>query len=91
MKCLGMKPGISKCLLARGMAVATGMGLSVSQSAQASPLAGVTLDGLTRASGIREWIEIAEPGNLGLLLMGIAGLVVGRWAAGKKRKDPPER
>ncbi|MDM7957218.1 hypothetical protein [Blastomonas sp.] len=86
-----MKPGITQRLAARSIAVITGVALSAMQHAQANPLAGVTLDGISRAGGIREWIEIAEPGNLGLLLMGVAGVVIGRWAAGKKRKDPPER
>lgn len=95
MKCLGMKPGRTHGFTMRSIAVAGGMALSIVQ-ARANSLANVTLDdvtldGMTRADGIRSWIEIAEPGNLGLLLMGIAGLVIGRWAAGKKRKDPPER
>ncbi len=58
---------------------------------EASPLSRVTLDGLTRAEGIRSWIEITEPGSLGLLCMGIAGLLIGRWAAGRKRGGPPRR
>lgn len=70
---------------------AAGSWLASAQQAMANPLARVTLDGLTRADGIRSWIEIAEPGNLGLLFMGIAGLLVGRWAAGHKRKGPPEQ
>lgn len=91
MKCLGMIPGSNKLFTARAIAAATGLVLSAAQQAHANPLAGVTLDGLTRADGIRSWIEITEPGNLGLLMMGIAGVLIGRWAAGKKRKDPPER
>ena len=58
---------------------------------QASPLARVKLDGLTRAEGIRSWIEITEPGSLGLLCMGIAGLLIGRWAAGRNRRGGPPR
>lgn len=57
---------------------------------QASPLSRVTLDGLSRAEGIRSWIEITEPGSLGLLCMGIAGLLIGRWAVGRNRKGPPK-
>ncbi len=50
-----------------------------------------TLDGFTRASGVQAWLEISEPGSFGLLLLGIAGLIVGRWAARHKRKDPPRK
>lgn len=71
------------------MAIAA-LTLASGQQAAANPLSAVTLDGLTRAEGIRSWIEIAEPGNLGLLFMGIAGLLIGRWASGGKRKDPPQ-
>ncbi len=90
MKCLGMKPGRINGFTARGIAGALGGALLSGQQALASPLSGATLDGLTRAEGIRSWIEIAEPGNLGLLFMGIAGLLIGRWAAGGKRKGPPK-
>lgn len=91
MKCLGMKPGGNRSIAARTIAVATGLVLASGQQAVANPLSRVTLDGLTSADGIRHWIEIAEPGNLGLLFMGIAGLLIGRWAAGKKRKGPPDQ
>ncbi|WP_238550632.1 hypothetical protein [Blastomonas sp. AAP53] len=63
--------------------------LGISAPLNASPLARVTLDGMSRAQGIREWIEIAEPGNLGLLCMGIAGLMFGRWASRRKHGGPP--
>lgn len=82
---------MKQCLAVRSISVISAAMLAAAQHAHANPLAGVTLDGITRAEGIREWVEIAEPGSLGLLMMGIAGLVIGRWAAGKKRKDPPER
>lgn len=65
-------------------------GLAMAAPLQASPLGRITLDGLTRAEGIRSWIEITEPGSLGLLCMGIAGLLIGRWAAGRHRKGPPK-
>lgn len=60
------------------------------QPAAATSLTQVTLDPLTRADTIRNWIEISEPGSLGLLLMGVAGVLIGRWAARRKHKDPPE-
>lgn len=65
-------------------------GLAMAAPLQASPLGRITLDGLTRAEGIRSWIEITEPGSLGLLCMGIAGPLIGRWAAGRHRKGPPK-
>ncbi|WP_188514749.1 hypothetical protein [Blastomonas aquatica] len=74
----------------RIVSAALGLAMLSGQAALANPLAQVSLDGLTRADGIRGWIEIAEPGNLGLLFMGIAGLLIGRWAARGKRKGPPE-
>lgn len=61
------------------------------QLLQTSDQVKTSLDGQTRAEGIREWIEIAEPGNLSLLMMGIAGLLIGRWAARNKRKGPPDK
>lgn len=64
-------------------------GLVLTAPLEASPLGRITLDGLTRAEGIRSWIEITEPGSVGLLCMGIAGLLIGRWAAGRHRKGPP--
>lgn len=64
-------------------------GLLLTAPLEASPLGRITLDGLTRADGIRSWIEITEPGSVGLLCMGIAGLLIGRWAAGRHRKGPP--
>lgn len=85
-----MKPGRNKCFPARIVAAAPGLVVISGEQAFASTLSSVTLDGLSRAEGIRNWIEIAEPSNLGLLFMGIAGLLIGRWAAGKKRKGPPE-
>lgn len=85
-----MKPGRSLGFAARSVSAVAGFALASGQAALANPLAQVSLDGLTRADGIRSWIEIAEPGNLGLLFMGIAGLLIGRWAAGNKRKGPPE-
>ena len=99
MKCLGMKPGNITAILARSTMLCTAALLIAQPGAMAStddrPSAQapskVTLDGETRAEGIREWIEIAEPGNLGLLMMGIAGLLIGRWAARNKRKGPPDR
>ena len=90
MKCLEMKPGLIKVLMTVRHALVLATWLGLSTSAQANALTRVTLDGLTRAEGIREWIEIAEPGNLGLLFMGIAGLLIGRWASTRKRSDPPE-
>ena len=75
---------------ARIVAGASGLLAISAEQATASTLSRVTLDGLSRAEGIRNWIEIAEPGNLGLLFMGIAGLLIGRWAAGNKRKGPPD-
>lgn len=64
-------------------------GIGLTAPLGASPLGRITLDGLTRAEGIRSWIEITEPGSVGLLCMGIAGLLIGRWAAGRHRKGPP--
>lgn len=62
--------------------------VTVSVNAAAAPaLYPATLDGITSAAGIRHWVELAEPGNMGLLLMGIAGLLIGRWAARKKSDD----
>lgn len=90
MMCLGMKPGLIQTLAIR-ITVAAGLALVAGSPAMAGTLERVTLDGLTRAEGIRQWIEISEPSNLGLLFMGIAGLLVGRWAAGKKRKGPPRK
>lgn len=85
-----MKPGNIRGLAAGGFALGAMLVPGAAQAAGGGPLSQATLDGLTRADGIRSWIEIAEPGNLGLLLMGIAGVLIGRWAAGKKPKDPPE-
>lgn len=90
MKCLGMKPGLIEVLTTVRGASAVLAGLGLAAPLHANPLTRVTLDGLTRAEGIREWIEIAEPGNLGLLFMGIAGLLFGRWASGRKRGGPPK-
>jgi hypothetical protein len=90
MKCLEMKPGLIKVLKTVRIAPVLLMLLGISTTAHANVLSRVTLDGLTRAEGIRDWIEIAEPGNLGLLFMGIAGLLIGRWASTRKRSDPPE-
>lgn len=64
-------------------------GIGLTAPLEARPLGRITLDGLTRAEGIRSWIEITEPGSVGLLCMGIAGLLIGRWAAGRHRKGPP--
>ncbi len=90
MKCLEMKPGPIKVLNTVRIALVLVSWLGLATSAHANAVTRVTLDGLTRAQGIREWIEIAEPGNLGLLFMGIAGLLIGRWASTRKRSDPPE-
>lgn len=84
-----MKPGRNKCFTAHTVMAASATVLASAEQAVASPLKQVTLDGLTRADGIRSWIEISEPGNLGLLLMGVVGVLVGRWAASHKRKGPP--
>ncbi|WAC24484.1 hypothetical protein [Blastomonas sp. SL216] len=84
-----MKPDISRRLQAMRASVVLVAGTVLSAPLEASPLSRVTLDGLTRAEGIRSWIEITEPGSLGLLCMGIAGLLIGRWAAGRKRGGPP--
>ncbi len=90
-----MKPGRNKCFTARIVATAPALLLVSADQVMASPLAGqltrVTLDGMTRAESIRHWIEIAEPSNLGLLFMGIAGLLIGRWASRNKRKGPPDQ
>jgi hypothetical protein len=86
-----MKPDISRRLQAMRASVVLVAGTVFSAPLEASPLSRVTLDGLTRAEGIRSWIEITEPGSLGLLCMGIAGLLIGRWAAGRKRGGPPKR
>lgn len=93
-----MKPGNGKVALGRTAVLCAALLASAQPMASAKALAfpnsaaevRSTLDGLTRAEGIRGWIEIAEPGNLGLLLMGIAGLLIGRRAARHKRKPPPE-
>lgn len=90
MKCLGMKPGNSERLKVVRRIACFMPGLALGAPLEASPLARVTLDGLTRAEGIRSWIEITEPGSIGLLCMGIAGLLIGRWAAGRHRKGPPK-
>ena len=91
MKCLGMKPGKSERLkVVRRIAVIL-PGMALATPLEAGPLSRITLDGLTRAEGIRSWIEITEPGSVGLLCMGIIGLLVGRWAAGRTRKGPPKR
>lgn len=90
MKCLGMIPGRTKWFTARTAVIMTLVPFPSALQAAANPSAHGSLDGLTSAEGIRSWIEIAEPGNLGLLLMGIAGLLIGRWAAGNKRKGPPK-
>lgn len=89
MKCLGMKPGRSHSLKV-GQRLAVGvLAMASAVPGEASPLSRITLDGLTRAEGIRSWIEITEPGSLGLLCMGILGLLIGRWAAGRSHKGPP--
>lgn len=89
MKCLGMKPGKSERLkVVRRIGLVT-PSLGLAAPLEASPLGRITLDGLTRAEGIRSWIEITEPGSVGLLCMGIVGLLIGRWAAGRNRKGPP--
>jgi hypothetical protein len=90
MKCLGMKPGLIKVLTTALCASVVLAWLSIAAPLHAGPLTRVTLDGLTRAQGIREWIEITEPGNFGLLCMGIAGLLFGRWASGRKHGGPPK-
>lgn len=90
MKCLGMKPGLISVLTTVRAVPGLLAGLGISASAHANAATGATLDGLTRAEGIREWIEIVEPGNLGLLCMGIAGLLFGRWASARKRGGPPK-
>lgn len=90
MNCPGLKPGrIERLKVVRGIAVIMPV-LGLSAPLQASPLGRITLDGLTRADGIRSWIEINEPGSFGLLCMGIAGLLIGRWAVGRNRKGPPK-
>lgn len=93
-----MKPGKGKATWGRHTVLCAALMMSAQPMAsarvlpapQSTAVVKSTLDGLTRAEGIREWIEIAEPGNLGLLLMGIAGLLIGRRAARHRRKPPPE-
>lgn len=89
MKCLGMKPGRSHSLKNAQRGAVGVLAMASAGPATAGPLSRITLDGLTRAEGIRSWIEITEPGSLGLLCMGILGLLIGRWAAGRGHKGPP--
>lgn len=89
MKCLGMKPGGSHSLKVAKRWIGVMLAMALAAPAAASPLRRITLDGLTRAEGIRSWIEVTEPGSLGLLCMGILGLLIGRWAAGRGDKGPP--
>jgi hypothetical protein len=86
-----MKPGKIMVLAMQALALAVWLVLSAVDPVYANEAPPSTLDGQSRAQGIRQWIEIAEPSNLGLLFMGIAGLLIGRWAAGKKRKGPPDQ
>lgn len=83
-----MKPGQILVIAMQAMAAAGWLLLAALDPVLANAAPVSTLDGQTQAEGIRQWIEIAEPSNLGLLFMGIAGLLIGRWAAGKKRKGP---
>lgn len=97
MKCLEVKPGSIMAVISYSAFSCAAFVLGSAEAAwannQGAPQlqteTSATLDGLTGADGIREWIEVAEPGNLGLLMMGIAGLLIGRWAARAKRKGPP--
>ena len=89
MKCLGMKPGSPKRWKQVQRLAICAPAMLLAPPLEASPLGRITLDGLTRSEGIRSWIEITEPGSLGLLCMGIAGLLIGRWAAGRNRQGPP--
>jgi hypothetical protein len=58
--------------------------------AAALPVAALAQDGSSTAtqpprSGSA--IEIPEPGDLGLFLIGVAGLVIGRWTSSARKRN----
>jgi hypothetical protein len=66
------------------LAFAVGLTVSVAAHAQSSQPA------ITPSAAPAESTQIPEPGDVALFLLGVTGLVVGRWSSRgrKKRTDP---